>query len=112
MRVINADVLFSSLHDRMEDAEAWVTRAETDELKARAEGFLSALIEVKTSVEDEVTTVEAEHVKYGRWVRDGIDKWRCSVCGVGDNYAYAWGVGGAKLQDNYCPNCGAKMEGE
>ena len=60
---------------------------------------------------DNASTIEAEPVKHGWWVRDGIDKWRCSVCGVGDNYAYAWSVGGAKLQDNYCPNCGAKMEG-
>ena len=60
---------------------------------------------------DNAPTIEAEPVKHGWWVRDGIDKWRCSVCGVGDNYAYAWDGGGAKLQDNYCPNCGAKMEG-
>lgn len=51
-------------------------------------------------------------VKHGHWVRDGIDKWRCSVCGIGNNYAYAWSVnGGENLQDKYCPNCGARMDG-
>ena len=58
MRVINSDVLFSILHDRMKAAETWIASAETDEIKARAEGFLSALIEVKLSVEDEGETIE------------------------------------------------------
>lgn len=51
-------------------------------------------------------------VRHGKWIRDGIDKWRCSVCGVGNNYAYEWSVRGEKMQDNYCPNCGADMRGE
>ena len=104
MRLIDADVLFDVLHDRMKGAEEWITRAETDELKARAEGFLSALIEIKLSIEDEVTTIEAEPVKHGWW--DVVDfeeprRWGCSECHV-----LSWDT------SRYCPRCGAKMEGE
>ena len=108
MRVIDADFLFDVLHDRMKGAEEWITRAETDELKARAEGFLSALIEIKLSIEDEVTTIEAEPVKHAKWVKVygdhlsmGHRPWTlaCSECDrLGDGTPF-------------CPNCGAKMEG-
>lgn len=57
-------------------------------------------------------TVDAEPVKHGKWLRDGIDKWRCSVCGTGNNYAYEESVIGIKLQDEYCPKCGARMDAE
>lgn len=46
-------------------------------------------------------TVEAEPVRHGRWINHG---WSivCSECG--EDYAFA--------KRNYCPNCGAKMDGE
>ena len=49
-------------------------------------------------------TVEAEPVRHGHWTDNDIDPeaWNfCSVCGEQaiDNY-------------DYCPNCGAKMDGE
>lgn len=57
-------------------------------------------------------TIEAEPVRRGRWDKGVNDKWVCSECGIGNNYAYSWDVAGYKLQDRYCPNCGAKMDGE
>ena len=49
-------------------------------------------------------------LKHGQWkVFDGDGSWRvdiCSLCGKRMHYVdYA-------LPDNYCPNCGAKMDGE
>lgn len=44
---------------------------------------------------------DAEPVRHGHWVKKGGWYW-CSECG--DH----WGDDGA----NYCPNCGAKMDGE
>lgn len=55
-------------------------------------------------------------VKHGRWVQSGqcnhkpcrirnADKWttyKCSECGFSN---------GRRFNDNYCPNCGAKMDG-
>lgn len=56
-------------------------------------------------------TIEAEPVRRGRWDKGVNDKWVCSECGVGNMYAYSWDIKGYKLQDRYCPHCGAKMEG-
>ena len=53
---------------------------------------------------DEAPTIEAEPVRHGRWYWKPIDERTsertCSVCGQGgcDDF-------------NYCPNCGAKMDG-
>ena len=62
---------------------------------------------VSTHDIDEVPTIEAEPVRHGKW-EDSDDleyfitfPYRCSVCGT---------AGGLKF--NYCPNCGAKMDGE
>lgn len=57
-------------------------------------------------------TVDAEPIRHGKWINDNIDKWKCSLCQKGDIYAFKWSVDeGYELQDNYCPNCGASMEG-
>lgn len=61
------------------------------------------------SIIDDIPT--AEVVKRGRWIVDrafgndvmsGEQMVICSVCGKG----IFWG------KQNYCPNCGAKMDGE
>lgn len=50
-------------------------------------------------------TVDAEPVRHGRWLRlDEAPEWdqrRCSECGDI-----------SCCQRNYCPNCGAKMDGD
>lgn len=46
-------------------------------------------------------------VKHGHWIEDagpeyfGYLGWKCSLCGEGTDE-----------NGNYCPNCGAKMDGE
>lgn len=73
-------------------------------------GYALSAAEVAKAVEN-APTIEAEPVRRGRWVKDDIDKYKCSLCGKGNNYAYSWSIGkGDELQDLYCPNCGAKME--
>jgi hypothetical protein len=57
-------------------------------------------------------TVDAVEVVHGRWEKDEPDKCgnrkpRCSVCG---KYHLAWWSDYTHC--NYCPNCGAKMDGE
>ena len=46
---------------------------------------------------DDIPAVDAEPVRHGRW-EHGM---RCTQCGQID-----------LSKPNYCPNCGAKMEGE
>ena len=62
---------------------------------------------------DEAPTVDAVEAVHGRWVRRIVDwsapySWKveCSncgfdICGLGDAYLF-----------KYCPNCGAKMDGD
>ena len=48
-----------------------------------------------------VPTVDAEPVRHGRWLKNGDRYCECSVCHHEGNTSGA---------DNYCPNCGAKMD--
>ena len=50
--------------------------------------------------------IELTVVKHGRWIVKGQDIY-CSVCG--EESAYTWH--GSSKFSNYCPNCGAKMDG-
>lgn len=59
-----------------------------------------------------VPTADVVEVRHGEWEQDGQYKWRCSVCQARNCYAYAWDddtMDYTKLQDNYCPKCGADM---
>ena len=51
-------------------------------------------------VEDIDHAPTIDPVKHGRWIEHGKDENRCSLCG--------WGVW--VNTNNYCPNCGAKMD--
>lgn len=46
-------------------------------------------------------------VRRGRWEKCDNLKPKCSVCG--EYHLYAWSD---YRKCNYCPNCGAKMDGE
>lgn len=56
-------------------------------------------------------TADVVEVRHGEWLHAGMfdDMAKCSVCGLIDhslNEVYSRGT------YNYCPNCGAKMDGE
>ncbi len=61
---------------------------------------------------DESQTIDP--VKHGKWILVGTNEHhyetsveeKCSLCG---RYVYRYDT---ELQDNYCPNCGARMDGE
>lgn len=51
---------------------------------------------------------DAEPVRSGRWNYRHEDDWcYCTACGVD-----AEGSGGECLETDYCPHCGAKMNGD
>jgi len=64
--------------------------------------------DVRESIMNNVPTIEAEPIKHGRWSRERLpstdggsyEVFRCNMC----SEAFNW-------RTNYCPNCGAKMEG-
>nr|DAG23536.1 MAG TPA: DNA-directed RNA polymerase [Caudoviricetes sp.] len=57
---------------------------------------------------DDAPAADVAPVVHGRWIHDGrringgIDWCHCSECGKSDNFC---------ARTNYCPNCGAKMDG-
>jgi hypothetical protein len=79
-------------------------------------GYKKALIAEKTVI-DQMPTVDAVPVVHGRWLYDsGSGKHFCSAC---DEFALSfrkdrWAVG--ELYEvfltDYCPHCGAKMDGD
>ena len=63
---------------------------------------------------DKVPTIDAVPVVHGRWIDMYEDEtteglWRCSVCGS-DRYFDI--LTPEECGCYYCPNCGAKMDGE
>ena len=65
----------------------------------KLEDEMSALFQVGDAVMD-CPTVDAVEVVHGRWMRH----WNNYICDACNNYAW--------LKHNYCPNCGAKMDGD
>jgi hypothetical protein len=65
---------------------------------------------VLESFVEKCMAVDAVPVVHGRWIgkeeklwnieKPVVTGWECSECGVWGHYTY-----------NYCPNCGAKMDG-
>lgn len=91
MKLIDKDALSMELTNEVLDAYA-----KADFRFAHALNVFQGLI-------DKAPTVEER--KYGHWVRHN-DIIACSEC-IWDMY---WEEGNTKL--NYCPNCGARMDGE
>ncbi len=57
---------------------------------------------------DEAPTADVAEVNHGKWISEGTGyAWRyiCSECGWEDVYPF-------DDRHRFCPNCGAKMEGE
>lgn len=57
---------------------------------------------------------DVQPVRHGRWFMRG-GKWRCSECDQKALLRLSDATGGCREYEyyraNYCPNCGAKMEG-
>lgn len=54
-------------------------------------------------------TADVVPVKHGHWMHDSTGANFCSECGM---YPYDDGEYHLVWHANYCPNCGAKMDGE
>lgn len=88
---------------------------ETDLTNEEIENLIPTIPEVfKEMIIEEITggvgTVDVEPVKHGEWLNDD-DEWKfykCSICG---NEAY-WDTDYGQQLFDFCPNCGAKMDGK
>lgn len=94
MRLIDADALAKRL------GELWDIPADWD-------GDMDETCQEAFTEIDNAPTIEAEPVRHGEWLPYPSDQHRkCSVCGI----EYAKNT--MALKSNYCPNCGAKMDGK
>lgn len=58
---------------------------------------------------ERMPTVEAEPIRHGQWELSPFDgNWTCSKCG---NNFRVYPYHNDMKNMNYCPNCGAKMDG-
>lgn len=88
---------------RLIDADALVQRIKFL-IRLRYRGIFDALNEI-----DAAPTIEAEPVKHERWVetkgkdtfRGYVTNYHCSQCGRYEEF-----------KEHYCPNCGARMDGD
>ena len=92
MRLIDADALRETMyHEAFEtdtdmqkwDSGCWI----------RYKMFENAL--------KNAPTIDAEHVRHGKWIKVGDNTYRCSRCNEV-----------SCCNGNFCTDCGAKMEGE
>lgn len=67
------------------------------------EHFIYGIESVMEYVE-QMPTVDAVAVVHGRWIYDHWCEFKCSECGEWSNSKPHKG------RENYCPNCGAKMD--
>lgn len=81
-------------------------KAETGKMRY-TEGFNDAIMRVRSMV-DSASTADVAPVVHGKWCKDG-DWIVCLNCESEINVKNSLGVENKK---NYCPNCGAKMDGE
>ena len=78
--------------------------------KRYTEGWNDAILMVKSMIHSE-KAADVAPVQHGRWAYydtyiDGITIFRCTCCGDLQSGGDGWG-----WKKNYCPNCGAKMDG-
>lgn len=118
MRIIDADVLFSILHEKMKGAEEWRRISKHDAAVECANTAYDTLYNLKMELEDEVETIneptiETKPVRRGYWLYTEAWPHRvyCSVCyrTYALKHWQIWEDG--SLARAYCPNCGAEMEG-
>ena len=59
-------------------------------------------------------TVDAVEVKHGWWIwHEEEFEYECSVCNCKFDYNHTFGIFDHGYEyGNYCPNCGAKMDGD
>ena len=89
-RLIDANALTKFLEDTTEEVDWLVSQFSAD--------WIDCWIEC-------APTVDAVEVVHAYWIGEEPGDWHCSHCG---EYA----ADGGYEQTRYCPNCGAKMDGD
>lgn len=93
--LISRSALLEKVRDRIFDKDG--IKDDLDRQYHR--GLLHAIKDVKLA-----PAVDAEPVRYGQW-----NNGRCTGCG---EHAPYWCMATTYHRSSYCPNCGARMDGD
>lgn len=90
-------ILGVSIYDTIEELEGARTIAENT--------WADGLYDAYKIIEEEVDAADVEPVRHGRWmsIYEDPDTLYCSECRI---------LCFRRFASNYCPHCGAKMDGE
>lgn len=108
MRLIDADALKDICNRKLEDAINFLFATECKEQRLYREAYLEAICNLLIESDNaEVPIIDP--VKRGKWLNTSTDIPKllmnvCSECG----FQYPSAI---RPRFNYCPNCGAKMDG-
>ena len=91
------DYLNGYLHSLGEDADTLFNRGQRRALTNSIQDILA------------VKAVEVQPEKCGKWLHDRRTQWKCSECG---NFLDFDGLNCGRGTAFYCPNCGARMDGD
>lgn len=89
-------------------AKAEYKAAKDEFTKARFGDYISS-IQSMIDVVGSVEAVDVQPIRHGRWTHDMYTQWKCSECG---NFLDFDGLNCGRGTAFYCPNCGARMDGE
>jgi DNA-directed RNA polymerase subunit RPC12/RpoP len=107
LKVIDYDAVRVAFDEKFKETWRLIQEGETH-LDNLAEGFHEA-----DGVIWRMPTIEAEPVKHGRWIEQEAPNmdtyYDCSACG--ESFCFIEGSPKDNLY-TYCPNCGAKMDGD
>ena len=70
-------------------------------------------IRMMQAAADTIEKFDAVPVVQGRWEHmddDLFDLWRCTACG--EEWTFSYDPTDADTKVNYCPECGARMDGD
>jgi hypothetical protein len=101
VRLIDANALDFALVD-----EYITDKSQTAALTGKGRCIFNAAIDIARCRVGDAPTIDATPARHGEWrIVNVPKKWggptlRCSECNTGTTYKW-----------NYCPNCGAKMDG-
>lgn len=107
MRLIDADALKATIGK-------YEFNAPDDRYKNGGECVLNFYM---PKIIDDAPTIDAEPVRHGRWIEryspGGVRLCECSVCGTSaiSQIDDTWGYVIDYYETDFCPNCGAKMDG-
>ena len=109
MRLIDADELIAKIDETVKISMFHI-KGET------LKGAALLVFENFQALVNAVPIIDAEPVRHGRWLEryspGGVRLCECSVCGTSAiSQDDTWGYVIDYYETDFCPNCGAKMDG-